>query len=108
MKDLNLTEEVVLWAVWRLKEDAYGVTIREHLFRKTGRLHPYGTLYSALAKLERLAYAKKTVAGPSPVRGGRSKNYYRITPYGIAALKAAVELKTTLWDKESVLALEKS
>jgi PadR family transcriptional regulator PadR len=108
MKDLNLTEEMVLWAVWRLKDDAYGVTIRDHLSRKTGRRYPYGTLYSALAKLEKLDYARKTVAGPSPVRGGRSKNYYRITTYGIAALKAAFELKTTLWDKESVLALEKS
>lgn len=108
MKDLNLTEEMVLWAVWRLKADAYGITIRDHLVRNTERQVPYGTLYSALAKLENLGYARKTVAGPSPTRGGRSKNYYRITPYGIAALKAAVELKTTLWDRESVLALEKS
>jgi PadR family transcriptional regulator PadR len=108
MKDLNLTEEMVLWAVWRLKDEAYGVTIRDHITRNTERQVPYGTLYSALAKLEKLGYARKTVAGPSPTRGGRSKNYYRVTRYGIAALKAAVELKTTLWDRESVLALEKS
>jgi PadR family transcriptional regulator PadR len=108
MKDLNLTEEMILWAVWRLKDHAYGVTIRDYLIRKTGRRYPYGTLYSALAKLERLGCATKTVADPSPVRGGRSKNYYRITPSGIAALKAAFELKTSLWDKESVLALEES
>ena len=108
MKDLNLTEEMVLWAVWRLKDDAYGVTIRDHLSLKTGRRQPYGTLYSALAKLEKLGYARKTIGDPSPTRGGRSKNYYRVTPYGIAALKSAVELKTTLWDRESVLALEKS
>lgn len=108
MKDLNRTEEMILWAVWRLKDDAYGVTIRDSLGRKTGRRHPYGTIYSALARLEKLGYAKKTVADPSPVRGGRSKNYYRITPYGISALKAAFEMKSALWDKESVLALEKS
>jgi len=108
MKDLNLTEEMVLWAVWRLEDNAYGVTIRGHVREKTGRLFPYGTLYSALAKLEKLGYVKKTVAGASPVRGGRSKNYYRVTPYGLAALKAAFELKAALWDKDSVLALEKS
>lgn len=108
MKDLNLTEEMVLWAVWRLKDDAYGVTIRDHLIRKTGRSQPYGTLYSALAKLEKLGYARKTVADPSPWRGGRSKNYYRITSQGIAALKTALELKTALWTKDSILALEKS
>jgi DNA-binding PadR family transcriptional regulator len=108
MRDLNLTEEMVLWAVWRLEDDAYGVTIRDHLIRKTGRRVPYGTLYSALAKLERVGYAKKSVTDPSPVRGGRSKNTYRITVYGIAALKAAAELKTTIWDRDSVLALEES
>ncbi len=108
MKDLNLSEEMVLWAVWKLGDGAYGVSIRGHLIRKTGRRYPYGTLYSALAKLERLGYAKKTVADPSPIRGGRSKNFYRITPYGIAALKAAAELKTRLWDGDSVLALEES
>jgi len=108
MKDLNLIEELVLWAVWRLKGEAYGVTIRDHLAQKTGRRYPYGTLYSALAKLEKLGYARKTVADPSPWRGGRSRNYYRITPYGIAALKAALELKAVLWARDSVLALEKS
>jgi PadR family transcriptional regulator PadR len=108
MKDLNLTEEMVLWAVWRLKDEAYGITIRDHLVQKTGRAYPYGTLYSALAKLEKVGYAKKTVADPSPVRGGRSKNYYRITAHGIAALKAAAELKTTIWDRDSIVALEES
>ena len=108
MKNLNLTEEMVLWAVWRLKGEAYGVTIRDHIVRNAGRQVPYGTLYSALAKLEKLGYARKTIADPSPTRGGRSKNYYRVTPYGIAALKAAVELKTALWDRESVLVLDKS
>ncbi len=108
MKDLNLTEEMVLWAVWRLKDEAYGITIRDHLVRKTGRAYPYGTLYSALAKLEKVGYAKKKVADPSPVRGGRSKNYYRITPYGIAALRAAADLKTTIWDRDSIVALEES
>jgi PadR family transcriptional regulator PadR len=108
MKDLNLTEEMVLWAVWRLADDAYGVTIREPLINKTGREYPYGTLYSALAKLERHGYVRKTVADPSPRRGGRSKNCYTIKGSGIEALRSALELKTALWSRESVLALQKS
>ncbi len=108
MKDMNLTEEMTLWAVWQLEENAYGVTIRDHLSRSTGRKPPYGTLYSTLAKLDRLGYVRKIVADPHPVRGGRSKNFYRITPGGLAALKAAVELKTRLWNKKNVTALSKS
>ena len=108
MKDLNLTEEMVLWAVWRLKDDAYGVTIRDHLSRETGRRYPYGTLYSALAKLEKLGYARENRRRPQSRPGRPQQELLRITPYGIAALKAALELKTALWDKDSVLALEKS
>ena len=107
-KNLGEFEQIVLLALLRLGEDAYGVSIRSHLARSTGRKHPYGTLYSTLAKLDRLGYVSKTVADPNPVRGGRSKNYYRITSSGMSALKAAAELKTRLWDKDTVLALKKS
>ena len=50
MKDLTLTEEMILWAVWKLKTNAYGVTIRKQVSERTGRIFPYGTLYGILAK----------------------------------------------------------
>ena len=52
MKDLNLTEEMFLLAVWKLKHDAYGVTIRQYVSRETGRIYPYGTLYSPFFALD--------------------------------------------------------
>ena len=103
-----LTEEMVLLAVWKLKDNAYGVTIRKHLSKATRRIFPYGTLYSALAKLVHMRYLNKTVGDPTPERGGRSKNYYRITPNGIEALKNAIELKNSLWDDETVVAISRS
>lgn len=105
MKDLTLTEEMILWAVWKLDADAYGVTIRKQVSERTGRIFPYGTLYGILAKLCRKTYLIKRVSDPTPMRGGRSRNYYRITPHGREALQAAMELKKTLWDEESELAL---
>jgi PadR family transcriptional regulator PadR len=101
MKDLSLTEEMVLWAVWKLEDNAYGVTIRKQLAERTGRRFPYGTLYGALAKLTRKGLVKKTTGDPSPVRGGRSRNYYAVTDQGIEALRLALELKQSLWDRES-------
>jgi DNA-binding PadR family transcriptional regulator len=108
MEDLSLTEEMILWAVWRLEDNAYGVTIRKQLSERTRRLFPYGTLYGILAKLSRKGLLRKVVGDPSPVRGGRSKNYYTITSQGLEALKAALELKKSLWDKESEALLGRS
>ena len=108
MKDLTLTEEMFLLTVWKLQDNAYGVTIRQHLPETTRRIYPYGTLYSALDKLVRKGYLTKTVSDPLPERGGRSRNYYHITPKGLTALKNALELKRSLWDGDTELAISKS
>ena len=108
MDDLTLTEELILWAVWRLKDNAYGVTIRKHVSRTTQRIFPYGTLYNILSKLARKGLVIKTISDPIPVRGGRSKNYYRITSTGIDALQNAAKLKKIIWNQETEEALEKA
>lgn len=108
MKDLSLIEEMVLWAVWKLEDNAYGVTIRKQLAERTGRRFPYGTLYGALAKLTRKGLVNKNTGDPSPVRGGRSRNYYAVTDQGIEALRMALELKQSLWDRESQAHLGRS
>ena len=108
MKDLTLTEEMFLLAVWKLKDNAYGVTIRHYVVQETGRSYPIGTIYSALDKMVRKGYLRKTLGDPTPERGGRSKNYYHITENGIVALKTAMELKNLLWDPQTETALNKS
>ncbi len=105
MKDLTLTEEMFLLTVLKLKENAYGVTIRQYVSKTTERTYPYGTLYSALDKLVHRGYLNKRVSDPLPERGGRSRNYYTLTPPGAEALKRAFELKTVLWDEDAQLAL---
>jgi len=107
MKDLTLTEEMFLLAVWKLKDNAYGVTIRKHVSEVTKRTYPYGTLYSALDKLVRRGFLTKTESDPTPERGGRSKNYYYITDEGLDALKNALELKNAMWGDMSDVILEK-
>lgn len=108
MKDLTLTEEIFLLAVYKLKENAYGVTIRKHVHEQTGRLYPYGTLYSALDKLVRLGYLRKDISDPTPERGGRSKNYYFMKDEGAVALKTALELKNALWNDVEEISIGKN
>ncbi len=108
MKDLTLTEEIVLLAVWKLKENAYGVAIRKELSESTHRIFPYGTLYSALDKLTKKGLITKSSSDPLPKRGGRRRYYYSIMPQGISALKTALELKRLIWDRKTILALNKN
>ena len=39
MKDLTLTEEMFLLTVLKLKDNAYGVTIRQHVSETTQRIY---------------------------------------------------------------------
>ncbi len=41
-------EEVILFAVYRLQDNAYGATIREQVNRDLGRHWPLGVVYKTL------------------------------------------------------------
>jgi len=107
MDDMTLNEEIVLLTVWKLKKDAYGVKLRQAISKTTGRIFPYGTLYSVLAKLVKKGFLTKSIGDPLPERGGRSRNYYYVTPDGTKALQTALELKTALWDSVSEITFER-
>ncbi|MFA8341440.1 MAG: PadR family transcriptional regulator [Rhodothermaceae bacterium] len=98
MKWLTKSEEMLLLAIWRLKENSYGVTIRKQLMEVTGENMTYGTLYSSLDQLYRKGYVKKRDGDPSPERGGRRKIFYSLTEKGLDALQKTKELNLLLWD----------
>ena len=106
MKYLTKSEEILLLAIWRLNNNAYGVTIRKHIRQVTGEEMTYGTLYSALDQLVKKEYVYKDVGDPTPERGGRRKIFYTITPKGFEALKDAQALTKTLWNDVSDMAFE--
>lgn len=97
MKHLTLSEIIFLLAICRLKDNAYGVTIKRQVTKDTGKTHTYGTLYSALDQLFKKGYVIKRAGPPTSERGGRSKIFYRLTPEGIRALQAARELQREIW-----------
>ncbi len=97
MKYLTKSEEILLLAIWQLKDNAYGVTIRKHVMSVTGENVTYGTLYSSLDQLVKKEYVYKTIGDPTPERGGRRKIYYSIAPKGFEALRKSQELTKVLW-----------
>ena len=83
-------EQVVLLAVLRLAESAYGVTIRNEIEQCTGREPAPGALYTTLDRLEEKGLLRSRMADPTPLRGGRSKRYFTVTAKGVKALTHAV------------------
>ena len=108
MPYLTKLEEILLLAIWRLKNDAYGVSIRNRVMEITKENMTYGTLYSSLDQLVKKGYVKKSIGEPTQERGGRRKIYYAILPRGFEALRRAQQLTKTLWDDVSDFAFGES
>ena len=101
---LSRSEEIVLLAIWKLKNNAYGVTIRDQVSRDTKHEWTFGAIYKPLKKITYKKYVRKSVSGPSAVRGGRSKFLYSLTPEGEEALREMRKIHKSIWTQESKLA----
>ena len=97
MKELSRAEEVVMLAIWRLRDSAYGVSIRKQIKIDAGKDYTYGTLYGLLRQLAFKGYVKKDRADPTPEKGGRGKTFFKITPEGIEGLKDSIKLHRRIW-----------
>jgi DNA-binding PadR family transcriptional regulator len=84
-------EQRILFALIRLGEDAYGVTIREAIEARTGRAVSAGALYTALDRLEQRGLVASRLGEPTPQRGGKRKRLYTLQPAGQRALARAYE-----------------
>jgi len=91
-------EQIVLLAILRLGDDAYGVPIRQDIEQRTGRALTVGALYRTLDRLEEKGYVSSAFSDPTPERGGRSKRYFKINPLGMRTLRASREALTAMWE----------
>ena len=90
-------EQIVLLAVVRLEEKAYGVPIRREIEERGGRGTSVGALYSTLDRLEAKGYVRSWFADPTPQRGGRSKRYFSVTAAGLEALAHSKNVLDRMW-----------
>jgi len=79
-------EHIVILALLRLGDRAYGVTVRQEIEARTGREASIGAIYATLDRLENKGYVKSQFGEPTPERGGRSKRFFRITAKGMLAV----------------------
>jgi PadR family transcriptional regulator PadR len=96
--NLGELEQKMLIAILRLREDAYGVTIRAELADRAQRTVAPGALYTALERLETKGLITSRMSDPTPQRGGRAKRLVAVTPAGMEALTRALQAQERLLD----------
>jgi DNA-binding PadR family transcriptional regulator len=96
--NLGDLEQLILLAILRLGDDAYGVTIRAELADRAGRAVAPGALYTALDRLESKALISSRMTDPTPQRGGRAKRQVSVTAAGMKALTRSVRAYERLLD----------
>ena len=89
---------MILLAILRLGDDAYGVTIRAELADRAARTVAPGALYTALERLETKGLITSRMSDPTPQRGGRAKRHVTVTATGKEALTRAVRAYERLLD----------
>ena len=97
MKILSVNEQIFLIAIWWLKDEAYGVRIRDKITEMTGRTFTFGTLYNTLDYLAKKGYVTSRTVQILNQTGGNKRVYYAITKTGLEALREARELQEALW-----------
>jgi PadR family transcriptional regulator, regulatory protein PadR len=88
-------EQLVLLAILRLGDEAYGMKIRQEL-GAAGRSASLGAVYITLERLEEKTYLSSKVGDPTPERGGRGKKYFQVEGSGLMALRHSIKTTTKL------------
>jgi len=97
MDVLSRADEILLLAILRLKDNAYGVSIVKEVQQRTGKNLMLGGLWVSLDILAKKGLIQKSLGDPTPQRGGRSKIYYSLTVSGLKALETVNDFTNSLW-----------
>ncbi len=91
-------EQIVLLALLRLGENAYGVPVRREIEQRTGRSLTVGALYRTLDRLEEKGYVSSRLGDPVRERGGRAKRYFRVEALGLRSLRQTQRELAAMWE----------
>ncbi len=90
-------ELMVMLALIRLGDAAYGVPISKTIEESTHREVLVGSVYAALERLEEKGFVASEVGEPTPERGGRAKRYFRVTEKGLCQVRDTQGALINLW-----------
>jgi len=90
-------ELVVLLALARLDEAAYGMSIYDEILDTTGRDVSIQAVYVTLNRLEKKGYVVSQVGDATEDTGRRPRRYYSLEPIGVTALRNSRAMYDSLW-----------
>ena len=90
-------EQLLLLAVLRLGDEAFGAGIARELEQRAGRTVSRGALYTSLDRLEDKGLLRWKIASGTPERDGLPRRLYTVTPGGLVALRAARDVLRRMW-----------
>ena len=90
-------ELMVMLAVMRLGDNAYGIPISQVIEQQSGREVALGSVYAALERLEARGQVSSHLGKPTAERGGRAKRYFRVTPSGLRKVRETQQALIKLW-----------
>lgn len=108
MKFLSRKEELILLTIWKLRDNAYGVTIREAISKSTKKYWSIGAIYDVLDRLVSKGYISAMISAPLAERGGKSRKYYLLTKKGHNALVEIKTIEQNMWSDLPLPLLKKS
>jgi PadR family transcriptional regulator PadR len=95
---LSNFELMVMLAIIRIGNDAYGVSISDEIEKTTGSEVLLGSVYDALARLEKKGLVLSEMGEATPERGGRAKRHFRTTSRGVRVVRDTQRSLVKLWN----------
>ncbi len=92
-------EELVLLTVAAQHDQAYGVSIKEHLEETLDRKINISAVHVALKRMKEKGYVSSQFGGITQDRGGRRKKFYVITALGKRMLDRQYEIRTSIYQQ---------
>jgi DNA-binding PadR family transcriptional regulator len=90
-------ELMIMLAILRVRDEAYGVPIAREIEETAGRAVTLGAVYLALDRLQENGLVTARLGDATPERGGRAKKFFRVTPTGLRAVRNTQRAFAALW-----------
>ncbi|MFY0686213.1 MAG: helix-turn-helix transcriptional regulator [Cyclobacteriaceae bacterium] len=95
-------EEMVLLVVMLLKDEAYGVLIKEELEQQLNERISVGAIQSSLKRMEEKGFLESQLGEATKKRGGKRKRIYTATPYAHQIIQEINSIRQGMWHKISL------
>ena len=101
---MTRSDELILLAVSKLGDEAYGASVLEYLQNHTDRDWSIAGVYAPLKRMAACGLLRTSTGKPTPERGGRRKRLYELTALGVSELQASKREYDAMWaDVRSLL-----